>query len=56
MSFPGISLCFMHVDQDVHSQLLLQSCASLPAAILPASMIMESNAMKLLTPNKLFLL
>ena len=37
------SLNLMLVDQDVSSQLLLHSHASLPAAMLPAMTVMDSS-------------
>ena len=44
----------MLADQDVSFQLLLQCHALSAAAILPTMIVMDSNFLKLLAPNKLF--
>lgn len=56
-SYPSHPYCssLMLADQDVSFQLLLQCHALSLAAILPTMIVMKSNLLKLLAPNKLFL-
>ena len=45
--FPLIPPCLLLLDQDISSQLLIQHHACLPAAMLPAVMIMNLNPLNL---------
>lgn len=47
LPFPVSSLCLMIVSQDVSSRVLMQSLVCLPAAILLAVMVTDSNPLEL---------